>query len=227
MRRRHDRRPPLPLPRAAAAARRRRPPRADAAAAARRRRAARRCRAPPGRRHRTGADSGPAPPGPPHRHRASPRCRYRRRPRPRAARADTVAARRRRCRALRRVGPAFARRAEQAKPAAKVRYRCGHTVTVTALDQFNNTAAGYLGQVHFTKSDSNARWDHERCLAVLGPFEKVQGCRVVPLPGLRYKSIETPDLIGIDGRSSEEVLAERRQIIEQALRGGPDHRSAL
>jgi hypothetical protein len=27
-------------------------------------------------------------------------------------------------------------------------------MTVTALDQFNNTATGYLGTVHFTKSDS-------------------------------------------------------------------------
>src|SRR5262249_35503070 len=30
------------------------------------------------------------------------------------------------------------------------------SVTVTALDQFNNTATGYLGTVHFTKSDSGA-----------------------------------------------------------------------
>src|SRR5205807_889879 len=30
------------------------------------------------------------------------------------------------------------------------------STTVTALDQFNNTATGYLGTVHFTKSDSGA-----------------------------------------------------------------------
>jgi hypothetical protein len=30
------------------------------------------------------------------------------------------------------------------------------SVTVTALDQFNNTATGYRGTVHFTKSDSGA-----------------------------------------------------------------------
>src|SRR5439155_690407 len=30
------------------------------------------------------------------------------------------------------------------------------TITVTALDQFNNVAATYLGTVHFTKSDSGA-----------------------------------------------------------------------
>src|SRR5262249_56995078 len=30
------------------------------------------------------------------------------------------------------------------------------TVTVTALDQFNNVAPGYTGTVHFTKSDTGA-----------------------------------------------------------------------
>src|SRR5262249_57280823 len=30
------------------------------------------------------------------------------------------------------------------------------SVTVTALDQFNNTAAGYRGTAHFTKTDGGA-----------------------------------------------------------------------
>src|SRR5262249_49923418 len=48
-----------------------------------------------------------------------------------------------------RPAPPTSRRTPRPPPARGAQ----RSITVTALDQFNNTATGYLGTVHFTKSD--------------------------------------------------------------------------
>ena len=53
------------------------------------------------------------------------------------------------------VGPAAAAKLTVTAPAA-VTSGIAFSITVTALDQFNNTATGYTGTAHFTKSDSGA-----------------------------------------------------------------------
>jgi len=53
------------------------------------------------------------------------------------------------------VNPGTATHLSLAAPAS-VLPNSAFNFTVTAQDQFNNTATGYLGTVHFTKSDSGA-----------------------------------------------------------------------